>query len=218
MSTVVILADSRGRGLETLLCDFPRHSISVLVFPGAGLHRLKEYAVSYFERHQADQLYILAGICDITICDKKTKITTLRSTDSHTTLQNFDILAKSLLACIEDICPSLKIVLCPIIGIDLLRYNHQQGCSPSLSGNVHPPQKLLNDVVVEINRLVTSINERNRVVTPWLAREVHHRCKGRYRHYYQKLADGCHLTDDLRVTWSQVLIEAVDKNCGSKDM
>ena len=161
--------------------------------------------------------YWLVYICDITIRDKKTKITTLRSTDSHTTLQNVDILAKSLLACIEDICPSLKTVLCPIIGIDLNRYNHQQG-DYTLFGNVHPQQKLLNDVVVEINRLVTSINERNRVVTPWLAREVHHRCKGRYRHYYQKLADGCHLTDDLRVTWSQLLIEAVDKNCGSKDM
>ena len=109
MSTVVILTDSRGRGIESLLCDFPRHNITVLILPGAGLYRLKEYAVSYFERHQADQLYILAG-CDITIRDKKTKITTLRSTDSHTTLQNFDILAKSLLACIEDICPSLKTV------------------------------------------------------------------------------------------------------------
>ena len=204
MSTVVILADCRGRGLRALLCDFPRHNITVLVFPGVGLYRFKEYAVSYFEGHQADQLYILAGICDITIRDKKTKITTLRSTDSHTTLQNFDILAKSLLACIEDICPSLKNVFCPIIRIDLNRYSHQQGCSPSLIGNKHPQQKLLNDVM-EINRLVTYMNERNCVITPWLARVVHHRCKGRYRHYYRKLADGCHLTEDLRVTWSQLL-------------
>ena len=81
--------------------------------------------------------------------------------------------------------PRLKVVVLPVAGIDLNRYNHKTGTSED--------QRILNFIITAANKLITDINNERGIATPGAVGLIH-RCKGRGRwsHRYKYLTDGCH--------------------------
>lgn len=58
-----------------------------------------------------------------------------------------------------------------------------------------------------INRNITTQNNSMTVFTPFLVSPVHSRCRGKVRSMYSKLADECHLTENLSKEWAVRLYE-----------
>ena len=128
--------------------------------------------------------YIAGGICDITLRDMHTKITVLRTTNQDETINKLQNLIHGGIAEISKIS-NAKVVVLPIAGIDLNRYNRRTGTSED--------QRILNFMITAANKLITDINNERGIATPGVVGLIH-RCKGkgRWSHRYRYLTDGCH--------------------------
>ena len=73
-------------------------------------------------------------------------------------------------------------------------------------------QIIVNSAVLEFNKLVTRLNEKTGVAHPHLARPVHHRRHGHWKHVYTPLWDGLHLDEKLMKYWAQQFINVFPKN------
>lgn len=110
---------------------------------------------------------------------------------------------------VEDQSP--RCMVAPITGMDLLTYNKGQMAGTTYSIDIQ--QNMLNELITEINKFIVYVNSANNVITPWVSRSVHKRNRNNMCHHYHKLAaDGCHLTDDLRIEWADSLSVAILNN------
>ena len=113
-----------------------------------------------------------------------TKITVLRTTNQDETINKLQNLIHGGIAEISKIS-NAKVVVLPIAGIDLNRYNRRTGTSEN--------QRILNFIITATNTLITDINNERAIATPGAVGLIH-RCKGRGRwpHRYKYLTEGCH--------------------------
>lgn len=83
---IVVIADSRGKELQQEINKIarPGYDIRVLTSPGKGLVAAVCEAQSKIFWWQPDQIYNIAGICDITKKDKRTHRIELRETNPLT--------------------------------------------------------------------------------------------------------------------------------------
>lgn len=84
-------------------------------------------------------------------------------------------------------------------GIDFTTYNNYP------DDPVSPEQEILDSAINKINRNIVALHQSMHLSPPILASAVHMRCRGKFRLARGKLADGCHSTADLCLTWAHHL-------------
>ena len=208
----IIITDSRGTGLHRHLAEMnSRDEIKVIIHKGAGYELAVIKSLNVIKSTRPDLIIIMAGICDLTWRDKITKITSIRYKNPEETVQHVIDAAKAaydLLKATND----YKISFATLTGIDLADYNHppRKNMTSDEYKNYtinqkqpHEDQNTVNKAIIEINRQLTSINQANGIPTAWLAGVVHNYFRGKYHHYYVKLADGCHADERTKIEWAK---------------
>lgn len=206
MKPILILADSRGRNLSSILHGLTDSEVMVAVYPGADILTSISKASSLLSWRDWTQVYILSGICNLTLKDKNTKRVYLRHDDPLQLLIYFQDQLVSAFGKLTsaNILINCKYIFAPLTGTDLAKYNKT---------NFEPHQETLNRCVEMINTEIASFNRDKKAYTPWTSRIIHHRSRGKYHARYDKLtSDGCHLTLCVTEYWAQAIIEAIDKN------
>lgn len=206
---VVIIADSRGVGLQSefdLLND-KGYEIKVLVYKGRGMSQAVREATNKLIWMRPDQIIILAGICDITRKDRDTKLVSLQDGSVDVALERLENSMKEIEHHLTTRLTERPYTLTfsPVTGMDIARYNGQD--------TTHEEQETLNEIIGGINQIITAHNKANRVITPWIASEIHYNKKGgrKKTRYYKLAADGLHLSDAIKERWAGILYTAIVK-------
>lgn len=100
----------------------------------------------------------------------------------------------------------MMIIIPTLTGVDIGRYNAYPDDLKS------PHQKILDNSILNINRIITATNNSMNIFTPFLATPVHPRCRRRNRFVYDKLYDGCHPSEELCATWTNKLFLNARRN------
>lgn len=110
---------------------------------------------------------------------------------------HMDLLHSMIYSFKSVLCHDPMIIFPTQVGVDLARYNR-------IPHNlIHPHQMVLNRAILDINRYIIGQNNRLHITTPFLAGPIHTRCRGRPRHMYAKLADGCHPSPQICRIWAE---------------
>ena len=186
------MTDSRGHGLRQYL-DIPAPNVfRVSARSGDRMAGLFKRAVKKLKNNHENYtvIIIMGGICDITKRDPITKQTHLRSWELETITKQMRKDIKKGLKRIKRWAPNTPVIITPTIGINLEQYNGV----PTDNNE----QESLNEIVLQVNRLLISCNKRENKI-PWISRTVHH-CKGKgcWDHKYHYLGDGCHFDIKLK--------------------
>ena len=121
--------------------------MKVSVHPGADYTRLFSQALPFLCECRYENLMVLGGICSITKRSPVTKITTLRSQNIGDMTSAISDQINNGTNRIYEEFPTLSIILLPVIGIDLVKYNALSGPSQD--------QETLNFTITEVNKVVT---------------------------------------------------------------
>ena len=146
--TILIVSDSRGRHLLEEISKMTDHQVKVVCLPGSGFSRIFKQTVTEKRSQSYELVYIAGGICDITLRDMHTKITVLRTTNQDETINKLQNLIHGGIAEISKIS-NAKVVVLPIAGIGLNRYNRRTGTSED--------QRILNFMITAATKLITDI-------------------------------------------------------------
>lgn len=218
--TTLILADSRGSGLQNQLENANSANqthTKVTVHSGAGYELVVLKSHTVINQLKPKLIVIFAGICDLTYRNKTTKITKLRYQTVNENVQHVIDAAKSAYDLIRGITVT-KVTFATLTGIDLADYNHKP--RKYMSSNeyklycntnktIHEQQTTLNMSVIEINRQLTKLNEGNSIPTVWTGGVVHLHSKRKQYHYYIRLYDGCHADDQTKGEWAKQINKAI---------
>lgn len=198
---ILIMADSRGRGLEPLLNqDSTNIKYKVAVLPGAQISRLSEVLTRKLHHEtKPDLIIIFGGICSIMkITYNPTKTAILRYNTEDEIVQYFK---KECDFSQTRVTHGLPLLLSPIVGMHLIAY------AGSMDSRLYQMQPTLDGAVTRINRFIRETNELNGFPTPNTSSCIH-RCRGKNRGYwthYCKLYDGCHPTTEVLISWSETI-------------
>ena len=72
-------------------------------------------------------------------------------------------------------------------------------------------QEILNQSIMNINPIIVSLNEKNNVPTPWIAKRVHIPRKNGAHHQYDRLCDGIHFDEALKRICARKFVETIYK-------
>ena len=73
-------------------------------------------------------------------------------------------------------------------------------------------QDTLDKTVMEVNKVIIDMNDKN-VQIPWISKKVHHcRGRGKWTHRYHYLRDGCHFNRELKGYVAQLLASYANDN------
>lgn len=206
---VILICDSRGKKLDEDLTEQHNISLKILVYSGARLYQAVKCAEPIVKEYQPDQVYILAGINNLTRMNKRTRVVSVASTELHKSMQQFHDEMNFSYALLKKILNwRAKIVFAPITGMSLQLYN--KGDSIQLKAE----QELLDQSVIEVNTRIISFNEHMACKTPCTQSIIHRHFRGNYHSSYSRLSeDGCHLTTEVRSFWLRKIIDAIKANC-----
>ena len=98
------------------------------------------------------------------------------------------------------------IMFASVVGVDLNVYNESDDF------NHHPQQPYLDELILDVNRYITTYNVYYSMPTPFIATPFHKYVGGgRVIHRYDYLSDGCHFDCDAMVPLAFKLDKAVFK-------
>lgn len=207
MKMNLIISDSRGKGLEPFITKYTNTLVYVSIHSGAGLYDSVLRAKSDIIRLRPQRIYIISGVNNLTLMDRKTRKIEIRDRDINRATENFLEELRNIQHLISTLpldCP--EIVVAPITGLSIATYNNEPNTSST-------DQDILNATVIRINMKVTEFNEERNQTTPWMASYIHRYYRKKYHFTYGKLSqDGCHLTDEARDFWGYKLAIAMDTN------
>lgn len=204
---ILIIMDSRGRDIDYYIDKAFVHLDAVLIWRGGlSLFETYNFAHETILYYEPKLIYVLTGICDLTeLRSYDPRLVLLRYVTPQAAVYSYmaklDLVHSQIYSLMNGrgVCP--MIIFPTQTGMDMGRYSNYP------DDLVHPHQRILNQALVTINRNVDRQNNSMNISTPFLASPVHTRCRGRVRHIYGKLSDGCHLTPVLRETWASKLYE-----------
>lgn len=194
METKILLCgDSRMRTIEPKIVEELRlkshqdFRVSTETYPGAGTSRIVDRILQKYNTEKFDQIYVMTGICDLTIKTGRRELTPqFRDKDSLLLFmtEEFRHAQETMLQITE------MPVICELVGMDIEKYtgknNHtcyqglMDACIPEINGFVH-----------RLNEGLPKVNLR----TPRYATYVHKLRKGkRTTRYAYGLYDGVHYT------------------------
>ena len=218
--SVLIIADSRGDGLQLLLNECKtQEKYRVLTYRGTGLEMAAIRAIPFIKAIKPDLVIIFAGICDLTHRSKATKVTSLRHTSIITNVAHVLDAAKTASDLLHALGNHL-ISFATLTGLYLEDYNNpsRKHMSPDQYGSyctedkcVNPGQLVINESVKEINRKLTALNKANATPTVWTGGVVHSYFKNTHHHYYSRLSDGCHASNNTKDKWVAQIIKSTKR-------
>ena len=201
----VILTDSRGSYLQDVLDNLVGYGPLVRFIPGATINRMYNEIRDLQKNHQVSALYILVGVNDTTWRDKVTR----RSVP--------------LYFAAEDLCADLtekferllnfalhdrkipRVVIAPVVGIDLARYNNDIGKNPW--------QHVLDDGVKQLNYNIITLNATHGNSTPLIHTSIYKsKGHGKTKTFYCRLWDGLHPRGDVLERWAEGFMRAMELN------
>lgn len=184
------------------------YDIRVVAFSGARSYRAAELAGDVIRIFRPAQIYILAGVNNLTLLDRRSRKIRLSHTDGNVIVQQFTHemnLVTTLLS--QSTKPGTKVIFAPITGLNMASYNRED---PRL---YNFQQSVIDQAVIGINNLVIEHNANSGYKTPWTHSIIHRYFRKKYHFSYERLdADGCHLTDDIRAFWARKILSAVVQN------
>lgn len=204
---VLIVGDSRAKHLSGFLDREYIHLDYALIWQsGLTLSNTYNFAKSTILEIKPKLIHILTGVCDVTeIRSHSPRLVLLRNPTVNATVYSYITRADLLHSMIFSLRTVLgwdpMIIFPTQVGIDLARYNHFP------HDLIHPHQVVLNNAMMDINRYMIAQNNRMHITTPFLAGPIHTRCRGKPRHMYGKLQDGCHLSPQISWIWAEQLYE-----------
>lgn len=212
---LLIIADSRGRGLENILRS---NGIEATVFsnPGKGAVISTLASCRFIRRHSPTLIILCGSICDITYRSVTAPYFKMRY-ETVTESKKFYIdQVREALGVLKNLFPEIPVQITPVIGIDLHVYNNQgesrdESHLPYEQRTFDQHQTRMNDTIASINDEVTCINRSNEIPTPWTANVVHARKGNKTFNRYLKLSDGCHLNTSTQEEWCKMLILSLKK-------
>ena len=191
---ITIFADVRGRNLSEALDDAPQGNynmnFTVWVFPDAGIRELGLEALGHVKNNPGHIAVVLGGISDL--CSwyedvgKVPSNIYLRQEEGgvglSTTISD-EILAVQLQ--IEEEMPEAPVIFAPLLGAVLSPPVQDDGQDGHLDY-----QQVLHNVIIMTNQRIVTLNTVRGVPTPWVARPVHTRVHGQWKHKYRYLHHG----------------------------
>lgn len=231
----IILASSRGKGLEPLIKN--RHpspsTVHIYSTSSASIHTLTNQATSIIQQYTDPHnchIYIIGGYCDLNeiIQHRLPGLYTYRGGVARhqefifreTAAQAITRITKLISEMSEHIKSLHALpVICTIPPSSLTTWNHIRLKQHKTSLLTHYKQyqhmqQQLITAIVEINKNIIAINHSNHVHTPKLADTIltkpgknkNHRC------HYGRLVDGVHPTEAVKEDWAIKLTDAMCKN------
>lgn len=208
---ILVAGDSRIRGLDhhlrTALDDIRAFSIRIeyITIPGAGITELVKAIQVKHTAEKYDQLYLLAGVCDL--MQKRSAKNLVPSFDTVESMAMF--MCESFTHAQSELLKlSPRPVLCELVGLDIRTYN--------INGRPHGYyQQMINEGIPQINRHITGLNAGIETMprSPFIAGYVHKKRKGRMTHRYDlALSDGLHYTVYFKQRVAQGLARMIDQN------
>lgn len=218
--TTLVISDSRGRKLQECLAEYTNiGDVKVLSFSGNGYVAAVDKSMCYIKNLKPPRIIIMLGICDITLRDKTTRMTELRSTSVQGSVQSLLLAVKETYTKIQALhvcCVSYATVT----GLDLTDYNNvarrhmdedQYNKYCLTIKTTHPHQVVLDKIILELNRRLTAFNVENQAPTTWIATAVHSYHNKKYHHYYKRLWDGCHPTQSTLNYWARQVVRVIKR-------
>lgn len=208
---IVIVADSRGKGLQSELDQLNTDghvTIKVIVKKGRGIADLIRDTSKELIWMAPTQIYVLAGICDVTHLNRQTMTVSLEEESTEIlvgkTEGSMDA-ARHHLSIVLTEAP-YKLMFCPTVGMDMAKYNGLP--------NRHAQQDHLDEMIISMNHAIIAFNKANHVLTPWTNKEIRHNKKGGRKdtRYYKLADDGLHLSEETKKKWALTLYNAILKN------
>lgn len=190
----VVLTDSRGRYLDTLLDD---ENILVSFYSGATLAFIAEQALEVISRHRPDMIIIMAGINDLTILNRTTRRVRLISNNSRAMIDQLIESINLAKSRIISVFPEVHVAIGGIIGLELNKYNHRHGVSSH--------QWIIDDTITAINAYINQVNQDSGLPNLRLTSKVHTWRKGLRKNLYSRLHDGLHPGDVVLNSWANQL-------------
>ena len=216
-----IIADSRGAGLQEHLnlIDGIGETI-VLYYPGAkavtAVKRALENVNMNGDLHQR-LVILMVGICNATQKEKSTGNVSLSlQSEGQIVEEVYSALEKAYKILLEAGLEQISVAT--LTGLDLEDYNckarkqmdeaeYQTYCESTKHHRAD--QSVLNNAIIQINRLITGLNRNNNVPTTWTGSVVHSYFRGTYHHYYRKLQDGCHPSVNTSQEWAKKIASTI---------
>ena len=158
MTKVLLVADSRGGGLQSIFTDMMDRPIEVDVYPGAGLQTLFMKTRALLLQKYRDIVFVLGGICDLSSRDPRTKLITMYNLTETEFAEKLKAIIDQGLIDINAEFPNTQIVLCPLTGVDIRQYN-------KLS-EIPDDQVRMNYTVTTINAMIKACNTCRNLPTP----------------------------------------------------
>ena len=210
--TTIIIADSRGRGLEDFVGAHPtpvNHEYVFQIRPGKSLAQLAPIIVSTLDNYDSEKSYciVLAGICGLTDKENNKGTKALRYKSAY---------RDDKVSCIIDTAKFLKesfndrINICSIVPADLIKYFRLQNLDTDVPDCLILEQQALeedintiNKVLLEINSSkITNINISSRCQIKSKKKRQRSGSKVLYRRVakftYAELTDGVHFSESLK--------------------
>ena len=211
---ILVITDSRGLTLQTIINEVKQTgNIKVKSFKGAGYCIATTKAKKTIESFKPNLIIMLVGICDITIRDPRTKITTLRNKSVQGTIEHVLQQARASLTMLKQMGVK-HISYATITGIELSTYNlnkRQEDIQPREGSELQRQQLIINKAIIEVNRKIVEINTELCTPTTWTAGYVHRYFRRKYHHYYRRLEDGCHPTPEAAKYWVVQIVKTASQ-------
>lgn len=184
MPTTLILSDSRGAKLGLVLANISHEEFKAFSFPGATMTELIFRSADYIRRFKPRLVIILGGINDMTILDKATRKVSIRFDSVEKCREHFTSIITHSRALLSREYPNVLFTFAGIIGMDMAKYNGQHVKVED--------QKMMNDSILEVNRLLKYYNYQHDSPHKYFTTIVHRWELGVCHHSYELLYDGLH--------------------------
>ena len=215
---VLVIADSRGRGLQPLIeRELPDWEVTVIAWSGAGSELAAIKSLRKVAEISPELIIVMTGICDLTWRDRSSKITGLRHNTIGASVEHVMSAIRAAFEILEA-AGKHRVSIATMTGIDLEDYNYrprkgmtkkeyEMYCNNQKKGSNE--QERLNGAIIEINRQITALGKKHGTPTTWTSTIVHSYYRGTHHHLYRKLADGCHPDEETKGKWAKQIIKSV---------
>lgn len=216
MEKILVVCDSRGKGLERALQRIDRRRRwDVIIYKGKGMMRLVDQAIKSGYKRNYSIIIIMGGICDLTMLSWRERFVRARLTDSDETVEGIFQDVKPAIDLLRTITG--KVLIAATYGVDLMKFNTKLFGEGGYGGvrdiaKRRADQRKVDYSVDMFNKRVAEINANERLPTIRLGNKVHHRRRsGEQYTTYKLLDDGCHPGDEMVEYNATLMCAALDR-------
>ena len=200
--TTIVLADTRGEGLQELLDSSGIKHIRVLAEEETGLEEIVSSKLQNIRILQPDIIIITNGISDLTATETSMPTRNFSYSTTEEAVGKFMEKVESVYEKLSAELPETKIIFAPLTGCDLAKCNSQN--------TVHPQQDVLDQTVVELIKRIVAFNLSHRLITPRTSK-IPKNYKGPHHHSARVLSNGYELNEYGRNLWVTELVKCTKK-------